>query len=95
MKTTPGRQALNHFAAAAGIGLSLTALSAALPDLIAKQQALSPQTAGYAVLSLLISGGMAAYGYLTAHQGQLVETVSEILDGAAKDAQANGKEQAS
>ena len=82
MKATPGRQALNHFAAAAGIGLTLTALNALLPDLIARQQALSPQTAGFAVLSLLISGGMAAYGYLTAHQAQLVQTVTGILDGA-------------
>jgi hypothetical protein len=82
MKPTPGRQALSHFAAAAGIGLTLTALSALLPDLIARQQTLSPQTVAYAVLSLLISGGMAAYGYLTAHQSQLVDTVTGILEGA-------------
>lgn len=81
MKPSPGRQALNHFAAAAGIGLTLTGLSALLPDLIARQQTLSPQTAGYAVLALLISGGMAAYGYLTGHRSQLVDTVSGILDG--------------
>jgi hypothetical protein len=82
MKPTPGRQALSHFAAAAAIGLTLTGLSSLLPDLIARQQALPPQTSGYALLSLLISGGMAAYGYLTAHQPQLVEAVTDILDGA-------------
>jgi len=49
--------------------------------LTAQQRALSPRTAGYAVLSLLISGGMAAYGYLTAHQSQLVDSVTGILDG--------------
>ena len=98
MKPTPGRQALNHFAAAAGIGLTLTGLSALLPDLIARQQTLSPQTVGYAVLSLLISGGMAAYGYLTGHRSQLVERVSGILDGAPPQpaaAQATGQEQGS
>ncbi len=34
MKPTPGRQALNHFLATALIGLTLTGLSALLPDLI-------------------------------------------------------------
>ncbi|HEY8694050.1 MAG TPA: hypothetical protein VIR57_15065 [Chloroflexota bacterium] len=99
MKPTPGRQALSHFVAAAGIGLTLTGLSALLPDLIAQQEALSPRTAGFAVLSLLISGGMAAYGYLTAHQSQLVDTVTGILDGApaetAKPEQAAQPEQGS
>ena len=88
MKPTPGRQALSHFLAAAGIGLTLTGLSTLLPDLVARQQALSPQTVSYAVLSLLISGGMAAYGYLTGHQAQLVDTVTSILDRAAAQEQA-------
>lgn len=83
MNPTPGRQALYHFAAAALIGLALTATSSILPDLIARQQMLAPQTAGYAVLSLLIGGGMAAYGYVTAHQSQLVDKVSALLDAAS------------
>jgi hypothetical protein len=93
MDTTPARQAVSHFVATAAIGLTLTGLSALLPDLIARQQALGPRTAGYALLSLLISGGMAAYGYLTAHQAQLVETVSDILDGAEPAAGAPTSEQ--
>ena len=83
MNPTPGRQALYHFLATAGIGLALTALSAILPDLIARQQTLSPQTAGFAMLSLLISGGMAAYGYVTAHQAQLIDRVTSLLGQAA------------
>jgi hypothetical protein len=89
MHSTPGRQALYHFAAAALIGLTLTALSALLPDLIARQQTLAPQTAGYAILSLLISGGMAGYGYVTAHQAQLVDKVSTLLDQISPDGQQN------
>ena len=88
MKPTPAHQALSHFLAAAGIGLTLTGLSTLLPDLVARQQALSPQTVSYAVLSLLISGGMAAYGYLTGHQTQLVDTVTGILDRSAAQDQA-------
>jgi hypothetical protein len=83
MKPTPGRQALDHFLATATIGLTLTGLSALLPDLIARQQTLAPRTGGYALLSLLIGGGMGAYGYLTAHRTQIVDTVSDILDGPA------------
>jgi len=86
MKPTPARQALNHFLATAAIGLTLTGLSAVLPDLIARQQTLSPQTVTYAVLSLLTSGGMAAYAYVTAHQSQLVDKVTTLLGNAAAGA---------
>lgn len=93
MKSNPTREALNHFAASALIGLALTGLSAAVPDLIAHQQQLAPQTAGYAALSLLIGAGMGLYGYVKAHQAQLVDTVTDLLGDA--QAPAAGQDQQS
>ena len=82
MKSTPNREELTHFLATAGIGLALTGLSAAVPDLVAQQQQLAPQTTGYAILSLLIGAGMGLYGYVKAHQSELVDTVSVLLNSA-------------
>jgi len=88
MKSTPTREALSHFVATALIGLALTGLSAAVPDLVARQQQLPPQTAGYAALSLLIGAGMGLYGYVKAHQSQLVDTVTNLLnDGVPAESQ--------
>jgi ABC-type Mn2+/Zn2+ transport system permease subunit len=82
MKSNPTREALNHFAASALIGLAITGLSAVLPGLVAQQQQLAPQTAGYAVLSLLIGAGTGLYAYVKAHQAQLVDTVTGLLGDA-------------
>ena len=81
MNSRAGREALDHFLATAAIGLALTGLGDVLPSLAAQQQALRPETFGYAVLSLLIAGGTALFSYLKAHQLVITTQVAQALDG--------------
>ncbi|HEU0169577.1 MAG TPA: hypothetical protein VFS62_17530 [Chloroflexota bacterium] len=83
MKSPAARQALDHFLAAAAIGLALTVLGEGLPLLATQQQALPPSTAGYAALSLLTALGMGLYSYLKGHQTEAADQLGRALDAAA------------
>ena len=82
MKAQPAREALDHFAATAIIGLALTGVSDALPVLASRQAALGPATAGYAALSLLTAAGMGLYGFMKSHRADLEAKLAQVLDAA-------------
>lgn len=82
MHRNPGREALNHFLAAALTGLAMTAISGLLSLLAAQQLVAPPRTAAYAALSLLIAAGMALFGYLRSHREQIANGMASALDQA-------------
>ena len=82
MHRNPGREALNHFLAAALTGLAMTAISALLSVLAHQQLTTPPRTVAYAALSLLIAAAMALFGYVRSDKEQIADDLASALDQA-------------